>query len=119
MPMVLPAHPQKRSTMGNLQLVEKEGQGSAQPSAPAQSDASVTEAKAHRKKQHTVRPKWGRRVPEMRQMSAVECGAACLAMILNYYGHATTISEVQERCGVGRDGLSALTIARAARQYGL
>jgi len=38
---------------------------------------------------------------------------------LNYYGHATSISEVQERCGVGRDGLSALTIAKAARQYGL
>ncbi|MBV9230313.1 MAG: peptidase domain-containing ABC transporter [Chloroflexi bacterium] len=55
----------------------------------------------------------------MRQMSAVECGAACLAMILNYYGHSTTVSEVQERCGVGRDGLSALAIAKAARQYGL
>jgi len=55
----------------------------------------------------------------MRQMSAVECGACCLAMILNYYGHATSVSEVQERCGVGRDGLSALTIVKAARQYGL
>lgn len=60
-----------------------------------------------------------RRVPEMRQMAAVECGAACLAMILSYYGRSTTIAEVQERCGVGRDGLSALAIVKAARQYGL
>lgn len=67
----------------------------------------------------TRRPKRKRRVPEMRQMTAVECGAACLAMVLNYYGYATSVSEVQEQCGVGRDGLSATAIARAARQYGL
>jgi HlyB family type I secretion system ABC transporter len=65
------------------------------------------------------RKKRWRRVHELRQMSAVECGACCLAMILNYYGHATTVSDVQERCGVGRDGLSALAIVKAARQYGL
>src|SRR5262249_55695347 len=59
-----------------------------------------------------------RRVPVVRQMSLVECGAACLAMILSYYGHKTTISEVRERCGVGRDGLSALSIVKSARKYG-
>src|SRR5579875_2429492 len=59
------------------------------------------------------------RVPEMRQVTAVECGAACLAMVLTYYGYATSVSEVQERCGVGRDGLTALEIVKAARQYGL
>ncbi|GCE09595.1 peptidase domain-containing ABC transporter [Dictyobacter aurantiacus] len=66
-----------------------------------------------------IRLKEWRRVPEMRQMSEVECGAACLAMILNYHGCVTTVSEVQERCGVGRDGLSALTILTSAHQYGL
>jgi ATP-binding cassette, subfamily B, bacterial len=60
-----------------------------------------------------------RRVPEMRQVTAVECGAVCLAMILNYYGYATSTSEVQERCGVGRDGLTALEIVKSARLYGL
>ena len=60
-----------------------------------------------------------RRVPELRQVTAVECGAACLAMVLNYYGYATSISDVQERCGVGRDGLTALEIVKSARQYGL
>jgi HlyB family type I secretion system ABC transporter len=40
-------------------------------------------------------------------------------MVLNYYGHTTSVSAVQERCGVGRDGLSALAIVKAARQYGL
>src|SRR5262249_9236209 len=60
-----------------------------------------------------------RRVPELQQLSAVECGAACLAMILNYHGRKTTIAEVRETCSLGRDGLSGLTIVRAARGYGL
>jgi ATP-binding cassette, subfamily B, bacterial len=60
-----------------------------------------------------------RRVPVMLQMNSVECGAACLAMMLNYYGRKTTISECREICQPGRDGLSALMIARAARHFGL
>lgn len=60
-----------------------------------------------------------RRVPEMQQMNATECGAACLAMILNYYGYKASVAEVRQYCGVGRDGLSALTIVKAAHNYGL
>lgn len=63
-----------------------------------------------------VRP---RRVPVLMQMTAVECGAACLAMILSYYWRKTSVSEVRDRCRVGRDGLSALDIVKAARTYGL
>src|SRR5262245_18036117 len=59
-----------------------------------------------------------RRVPVLQQLSMVECGAACLAIILNYYGRKTTVAEVRELCAVGRDGLSALTIVQAARHYG-
>lgn len=59
------------------------------------------------------------RVPVLRQMTAVECGAASLAMILSYHGRKTSVSEMRERCGVGRDGLSALSIVRTARSYGL
>ncbi|WP_245994437.1 peptidase domain-containing ABC transporter [Tengunoibacter tsumagoiensis] len=58
-------------------------------------------------------------ISEIRQVTAVECGAACLAMILSYYGHTVGITEVQARCGVGRDGLTALDIVKSARLYGL
>src|SRR5947209_12331286 len=58
-------------------------------------------------------------VPQVSQMSAVECGFACLAMILTYYGRKTSVSELSTRYGVGRDGLSALGIVRAARSYGM
>jgi HlyB family type I secretion system ABC transporter len=40
-------------------------------------------------------------------------------MILNYYGRKTSVVEVRQHCGVGRNGLSAHTIVNAARHYGL
>jgi HlyB family type I secretion system ABC transporter len=52
-------------------------------------------------------------------LNEVECGAACLAMVLNHYGRKTRVSECRELCGVGRNGVNARTIADAARHYGL
>jgi ATP-binding cassette subfamily B protein len=69
--------------------------------------------------QRLIQGLYRKRVPVLLQMSEVECGAACLAMILRYYGRKTGISEVSERAGVGRDGMSALGIVKAARDYGL
>ncbi|HEX2269124.1 MAG TPA: cysteine peptidase family C39 domain-containing protein, partial [Pyrinomonadaceae bacterium] len=60
-----------------------------------------------------------RRVPVLRQMANVECGAACLAMILSYYGRRTSIAEASNYLGIGRDGTNALAIAMAAREQGL
>jgi HlyB family type I secretion system ABC transporter len=55
----------------------------------------------------------------MLQLSAVECGAACLAMILSYYGRQTSVAQCREDCGVGADGVTARTLAVAARSHGL
>jgi ATP-binding cassette subfamily B protein len=52
-------------------------------------------------------------------MSAVECGAACLAMLLRYYGRRVTIAEIHDRYSAGRDGLSASRMVQAAQHYGL
>jgi ATP-binding cassette, subfamily B, bacterial len=60
-----------------------------------------------------------RRIPVVLQMNSVECGAACLAMILGYFGRKTSLAECRERCAPGRDGLTAQTLAKAARGYGL
>jgi ATP-binding cassette, subfamily B, bacterial len=60
-----------------------------------------------------------KQVPVVLQMSAIECGAACLAMILAYYGRQTDISEIRKQCGIGRDGLSAFGLIKAARAYGM
>ena len=55
-----------------------------------------------------------RKVPLILQLSSVECGAACLAMILSYFGRKTQVSECRELLHVGRDGATAQAIARQA-----
>lgn len=59
------------------------------------------------------------RVPEIAQMSAVECGLASLAMVLSYHGRKTTIAELRAQSGLGRDGLSALSIVKIARNHNM
>jgi ABC-type bacteriocin/lantibiotic exporter with double-glycine peptidase domain len=52
-------------------------------------------------------------------MSEVECGLACLTMVLNYHGCGISLSELRTQSGVGRDGLSALDLVQTARHFGM
>ncbi|GKU26673.1 cysteine peptidase family C39 domain-containing protein [Clostridium folliculivorans] len=58
-------------------------------------------------------------VPVVMQLENVECGAACLTMLLAYYGKWVPLEQVREECGVSRDGCSLNNMARAAQKYGL
>ena len=59
------------------------------------------------------------KVPVVMQLEALECGAACLAMILAYYNKWVPLEQVRADCGVSRDGSNARNLMKTARYYGL
>ena len=59
------------------------------------------------------------KVPVIMQLEALECGAACLTMVLAYYDKWVPLEQVRVDCGISRDGSNARNIMMAARNYGL
>jgi len=60
-----------------------------------------------------------RRVPYVRQMEAADCGAACLGMVLRYFGKRVPLDELRDATSTDRGGVSAASIVNAAGAYGL
>ncbi len=60
-----------------------------------------------------------RRIPYVQQTAATDCGAACLTMVMDYFGKKVRLDEVRQIAGVSRDGADALSILRAGRWFGL
>ena len=64
-------------------------------------------------------PKGVVKVPVVMQLEMLECGAASLTMVMNYYQKWITLEQARVDCGVSRDGSSAKNIITAARSYGM
>ncbi|NJK74038.1 MAG: ATP-binding cassette domain-containing protein [Microcoleus sp. SU_5_6] len=63
--------------------------------------------------------KWlGFGFPFQQQQSASDCGAACLAMISEYWGKKYSINYLREVAEVGRSGTSPKNLAKAAENLG-
>ena len=60
-----------------------------------------------------------RRVPFVHQLSASDCGAACLTMVLAYHGHRRDLASVSAAMGAGTDGARLITIAEVGERHGL
>ena len=60
-----------------------------------------------------------KKVPMIMQMEALECGAASLCMVLAYYEKWLSLPQVRTALGVSRDGVTALSILKGARSFGM
>lgn len=58
------------------------------------------------------------KVPVIMQMEDLECGAACLAMVMAYYQKWVPLEQIRIDCGVSRDGSKAKNMLIAAKNYG-
>jgi len=59
-----------------------------------------------------------RRYPFIRQHSTSDCGAACLAMVGQYWGKRFSLNSLRNLAGVGRSGASLKGLATAAESLG-
>jgi ATP-binding cassette subfamily B protein len=56
--------------------------------------------------------------PKIRQQSAMDCGATCVAMICRYYGKRVNLNRMRELTRVGRQGASMFYLMTALQELG-
>ncbi|MCR9125359.1 MAG: NHLP family bacteriocin export ABC transporter peptidase/permease/ATPase subunit [Rhodobacteraceae bacterium] len=59
------------------------------------------------------------RTPTVFQMETTECGAACLNILLSYYGRHLSMEQLRQECGISRDGTNAAKLVQVAQRHGL
>ncbi len=61
---------------------------------------------------------WATGYPFIEQQSSSDCGAACLAMISQFWGKNLSLNYLRNLAGVGRSGASLKNLAKAAERLG-
>lgn len=59
------------------------------------------------------------KTPSRLQVDPIECGAVCLAIILEYFGYKVSSLTIKNACRVSRNGAKASDIIHGAKQLGL
>ena len=80
-------------------------------------DASVAEELEPREAL-PPRPRRRRKLPHVYQLDAMDCGAACLAMVTRYFGKTVGLPRIRDLVHTSTDGTSLLGIAQGAVALG-
>lgn len=59
------------------------------------------------------------RVPYVQQLEWSSCGAACLAMVMGFYGRKASVEELRDVVGTGRNGTDAGRLLEGAEHCGM
>ena len=89
-----------------------EGSNSSRQAESAPLDFPQPQPQRHRRRQF-----W-RGYPFIQQQSTADCGAACLAMLGQYWGRRFSLNALRDLAGVGRAGASLKGLAQAAERLG-
>lgn len=60
-----------------------------------------------------------RAIPFVQQLTSTECGVACLAMVLEYFGRTISIDRLRDIAISGRDATNAQALIETGRLFGL
>lgn len=59
-----------------------------------------------------------KKVHYVSQLGSMDCGIACLTMILNYYGCKSDIVDIGAEIQIGRDGMTLAQMKKIAEKHG-
>ncbi len=86
---------------------------------PAASAATATDPFADERGFFRKRKGRIRKVPHVRQIDEMDCGAASLGMICRHFGRKVSLTRIRQLCHTSTDGTSLKAICRAANELGL
>ena len=98
-----------------IESAASNGNGSSPSAIPAQRQ---TESAVEFPKPLQARRRLLSGFPFVEQQSSSDCGAACLAMVSQYWGKRFSINSLRELAGIGRSGASLKSLAKAAESLG-
>jgi ATP-binding cassette subfamily B protein len=94
------------------------GQAAAAAAAPEPEPAVELPAAPPIEKDKAYQPRRARRYPALLQLTEQDCGPACLAMILRYYGKRVGLNRLRALAAPGRSGSTLYQLAEAGETLG-
>ena len=61
----------------------------------------------------------GKKIKLYTQLDSMDCGAACLSMIISFYGGTFNREKLRKDCSLGKNGVTLLGISTASEKIGL